>query len=155
MKDPFACFFQIQQRIRFNYSADIEQRRPRPLRGFLGEAFYWQRMSWILHAHEFYSVQFSSAHLPWWGLRAWPRALWKALGFYSGMPGWVCWCLLFGGAAVVIAALTCVWSCVLKVWSLPSGPLASRHPRSQPFSPPTVCGSHIWGSTSAFLRLSM
>ena len=47
------------------------------------------------------------------------------------MPQQVCWCLLFASVAVVIAILTCMWSCVLKIWSIPPSSLVSRHPWSQ------------------------
>lgn len=59
----------------------------------------------------------------------------------------VCWCPLIGNVTVVIAVLTCVWS--LKLWSLHCSPLASRHPGSQPVTPPATCRSHVWRSTSA------
>ena len=133
------------------------RRRLHPVCGYLRQVFYWQEVTWILHTSSFY---------PLWTLGCtFPLVRTKGLVLIS----LECLGIIYRNVSARLLVSPTQWYCcghcyyVYEAASWKSetgpevlrGPLAFRHPWCQPVTLPTVHRSHVWGSTLAFLRLSM
>lgn len=128
------------------------RRRLLPRCGYLEEAFYWQGVTWICTLVAFILAGLWGTRLPWLTKGPAQSSLESIKISYGNATA----SLLVSSVCQCNCGHCCFdtrWSCVLKLWGTPSGLLVSRHPWPQPATQTTPRRSHVWGSTSALLRL--